>query len=259
MAHIPSQPAIILLVEDLFFSPRLADAVALSKGNPVTTSDTETFLQAMDTRLPVLALVDLNVDSDWAEAIRRCKLRPHTKAVPIIGFGQHTDVETLTRAKTAGADKAWARSRLVDELPRLRPLHISPTREMPEGGTEPLLPEAQMGIDLFNQRQFHAQHEAFEDAWNAETRPVRNLYQGLLQIGLAFLQIENQNQGGAFKMFGRGIPRLRLLPDVVQGVRVDLFLADALAVFEQLAHVETATTWADLARGLPQIQVTEQP
>ena len=39
----------------------------------------------------------------------------------------------------------------------------------------------------------------------------------------------------------------------------NLFLADALAVFEQLAHVETATTWADLARGLPQIQVTEQP
>ncbi len=258
MAHIPGQPAVILLVEDLFFSARLADAVALSKGNPVTTSDSESFLRAMDTRLPVLAMVDLNVPSDWAEAVRRCKLRPHTKAVPIIGFGQHTDVETLTRAKTAGADKAWARSRLVDELPRLLPLHISPARQMPEGGTESLLAEAQLGIDLFNQRQFHAQHEAFEDAWNAESRPVRNLYQGLLQIGLAFLQIENQNQAGAFKMFGRGIPRLRLLPDVVQSVRVDLFLSEALIIFEQLALVETSEGWVDLARELPQIQVIKQ-
>ena len=254
----PDQPAVILWVEDLFFSARLADAVSLCDGNPVTTSDSQAFLQAMDTRLPVLALVDLHVPGDWASAVGRCKLRPHTKAIPIIGFGQHTDVETLTRAKQAGVDKAWARSRLVDELPRLLPQHIAPPRAMPEGGLDTLPPEAQTGIDLFNQRAFHAQHEALENAWNAEPRPVRTLYQGLLQVGLAFLQIENRNPAGAFKMFGRGIPRLRQLPDVVQGVRVDLFLAETLAVFAQLAHTDTPAAWTALAQTLPYIQVTEQ-
>ncbi len=255
----PGPPAVILWVEDLFFSARLTDAVVLSRGNPMTTSDPEAFLQAMDTRLPVLALIDLHVPGDWAGTVRHCKLRPHTKAIPIIGFGRHTDVETLTRARRAGVDKAWARSRLVEALPHLLHQHISPPREMPAGGTDPLPSAAQTGIDLFNQRQFHAQHEALEHAWIAEPRPVRNLYQGLLQVGLAFLQIENRNQAGAVKMFGRGIPRLRHMPDVVQGVRVDRFLAEALAVFERLSAVDTPAAWAELAQNLPRIhQVPEQ-
>ena len=253
-----AQPAVVLLVEDLFFSARLSDAVSLSQGRPLTASNPEAFLQAMDTQLPVLALVDLHVPGDWAGAVSRCKLRPHTKAVPIIGFGQHTDVETLVRAKEAGTDKAWARSRLMEELPKLLQQHIYPPRTMPEGGTDALLPSARTGIDLFNQRKFHAQHEALEDAWNTEPRPVRNLYQGLLQIGLAFLQIENHNQTGAFKMFGRGIPRLRQLPDLVQGVRVDLFLSESLAVFERLAHTDTPSDWAKLEQELPRIHLTEQ-
>ncbi len=258
MIATPSPPAVILWVENLFFSARLADAVVLSGGTPATPADAESFLQAMDTRLPVLALVDLHVPGDWAGAVRRCKLRPHTKTIPVVGFGQHTDVETLVRARQAGADKVWARSRLMTELPRLLSYHIAPTREMPDGGTDTLLPDAQIGIELFNQREFHAQHEALEDAWNAESRPVRDLYQGLLQVGLAFLQIENRNQAGAFKMFGRGIPRLRRLPDVVQGVRVALFLSEALVVFARLADTDTPAAWAELAQELPRIQMTEQ-
>ncbi len=257
MTALPSLPAVILWVEDLFFSARLADAVSLSHGAPTSVSGPKAFLQAMDTRLPVLVLLDLHVPGNWADAIRSCKLRPHTRAVPIVGFGQHTDVETLVRARNAGADQAWARSRLMEELPRLLQRHIAPARAMPEGGADVLPPVARAGIALFNQGQFHAQHEALEEAWNAEPRPVRGLYQGLLQVGLAFLQVERRNQAGAFKMFGRGIPRLRQLPDVVQGVQVGLFLSEALAVFDRLATVDTPAAWVDLVRRLPQIQVVE--
>ena len=47
-----------------------------------------------------------------------------------------------------------------------------------------------------------------ERAWMAESRPIRDLYQGVLQVGLAFLQIEQGNWAGALKMFRRGLPRL---------------------------------------------------
>jgi hypothetical protein len=40
-------------------------------------------------------------------------------AVPVIGFYQHTDVETKTRAEEAGLTLAVPRSRMVRELPEL--------------------------------------------------------------------------------------------------------------------------------------------
>lgn len=252
-------PAVVLFVDDIFFSARLADAVTGSGGRPVIAEQKEAFLQAMDSTLPVLALLDLHAASDWEAGIRNCRLRPHTRAIPIYGFGRHTDVAVLARARSAGADHAWARSRLMQELPALLATHIHPPRLMPEGGEGPLPPLVQAGIALFNQREFHAQHEAFEDAWRQETRPVRDLYQGLLQVGLAFLQIEARNQAGAIKMFGRGIPRLRPLPAVVQGVCVGRLVEASLDVFDSLLSVQTAEDWICLARTLPRIHTTSQP
>jgi hypothetical protein len=39
--------------------------------------------------------------------------------VPVIGFHQHTDVETKRRAEAAGIDLVVPRSRMVRELPEL--------------------------------------------------------------------------------------------------------------------------------------------
>lgn len=39
--------------------------------------------------------------------------------VPLLGFYQHTDVDTKTRADAAGIDLAVPRSRMVRELPEL--------------------------------------------------------------------------------------------------------------------------------------------
>ena len=60
------------------------------------------FVDAVDRYFPVLGLVDLATPGDWATAISRCKLRPHTAAMPIIAFGSHVEVATLKqRARRA--------------------------------------------------------------------------------------------------------------------------------------------------------------
>jgi hypothetical protein len=59
--------------------------------------------------------VDLIVaDLDAAEPAGLAEL-----GVPVIGFYQHTDVETKKRAEEAGLDLAVPRSRMVRELPEL--------------------------------------------------------------------------------------------------------------------------------------------
>jgi len=63
------------------------------------------------------------------------------------------------------------------------------------------------GIALFNQGQFHAQHEAIEAEWHAERGPIRRLYQGILQIGVGFHHALNGNQRGAVALLTDGIAK----------------------------------------------------
>jgi predicted metal-dependent hydrolase len=89
------------------------------------------------------------------------------------------------------------------------------------------------GIEEFNRGKFFEQHETLETAWRAESRPVRGLYQGILQIGLACYQIERGNLPGAHKMFERGLRRLRPFEPGCLGIDVARLIADAERVRDE--------------------------
>lgn len=213
-------PAIACLAADLFFATRLEDVIRALGGRPILADSPEAFVQAMDRDDPVLGIVDLGAPGNWEDAIRRCKVRPHTAQTPIIAFGSHVDTATLKRARNAGADHAWARSKMMDELPDVIERALRPPIIYPAGWDEPLSALARAGIEEFNRGAYFEQHELLEAAWRAEERPIREMYQGILQIGIAFLQIERLNWAGAVKMFRRGLPRLRTLPAVCQGIDI---------------------------------------
>ncbi len=217
------RPVVVALLPDLFFAPRVADIVRAHGGEPVVVDTPEAFVAAVDRHFPHLALVELSTPGDWETAIRRVKLRPHTRQTPLYAFGSHTDAATLARARKAGADHAWARSRLLAELPAVVAQRLDPPAVHPAGWDAPPSEEALRGLELFNQGDYFEQHEHFEHAWLAEERPVREMYQGILQVGVAFLQIERGNWQGALKMFRRGLPRLRPLPERCQGVEIGEF------------------------------------
>jgi predicted metal-dependent hydrolase len=60
------------------------------------------------------------------------------------------------------------------------------------------------GIEEFNQRRFFECHETLEDLWTAEHGPVRYLYQGILQVGVAFYHLSRRNWHGAVTMLRSG-------------------------------------------------------
>lgn len=217
------KPAIVCLVEDLFFGTRLDDVIRAKGGQPIIVETPAVFVDAMDRHFPVLGLVDLGAAGDWARAITRCKIRPHTSQIPLIAFGSHVDTATLRAARQAGADHAWARSKLMGELPDVIERYLRPPVTYPDGWEAPLSALARHGIEEFNRGEYFEQHELLERAWLAEPRAVREMYQGILQIGVAFLQLERDNWAGALKMFRRGLPRLRSLPPVCQGVAIAPF------------------------------------
>lgn len=230
-------PVIVCLETDLFFSTRLVDVIRSQGGQALLIETPEAFIDAMNRHIPVLALVDLATPGDWALAITRCKAQPETKQTPLYAFGSHVDTETLRTARKAGADHAWARSKMMEELVTLVAHHIHPPSEYPAGWDEPLSEEAQKGVEAFNRGDYFEQHEFFEEAWNHEQRPIREMYQGILQIGLAFLQIERGNWAGAVKMFRRGLPRLRRLAPVCQGIEIGTLRTEAEAIYEEIVQL----------------------
>lgn len=219
-SHVPSPASIVCLAPDLLVATRLETTIRACGGEPVLVDTPEELVAAVDRSFPVLALVDLSAPGDWANAIAVVKLRPQTAHTPIYAFGAHVDAATLQRARRAGADHAWARSRLLEELAAVVEQHLHPPVRYPAGWDAPLPDLARQGIEEFNRGDYFAQHEHLEAAWMAEPRPVREMYQGILQIGVALLQIERDNWPGAVKMFRRGLPRLRGLPPVCQGVDI---------------------------------------
>lgn len=225
---------ILCLESNLFFALRLADAIRTQSGRPVIVETPAAFVDAMDREFPVLALVDLDAPGDWAAAIARCKLRPHSRQTPIYAFGAHVNVEQLQAARAAGADYAWARSRMMAELPALVERHLHPPVRYPAGWDEPLSEPARLGVEAFNRGEYFEQHEYFEEAWKEESRPIREFYQGVLQVGVAFLLIERGAWAGAIKAFRRGLPRLRDLPPVCQGVDLAALRASATAIHAEI-------------------------
>ena len=86
------------------------------------------------------------------------------------------------------------------------------------------------GVEQFNAGEFFEQHETLEDLWREETRPVRRLYQGILQIGVAMHHLRRGNHHGTVTMIARGTRHLRPFAPACQGVDVADLLAGAARV-----------------------------
>jgi predicted metal-dependent hydrolase len=98
---------------------------------------------------------------------------------------------------------------------------------LPDRCSEPPPPGLIAGIGQFNRREFYACHETLETIWLADSTPIRRLYQGILQIGVAFYHLDRGNLRGATSLLASGIAYLESFPSVCQGVDVAGLVADA--------------------------------
>src|ERR1700675_2991309 len=86
------------------------------------------------------------------------------------------------------------------------------------------------GIEQFNRGEYFEQHETLELLWRAEPRDIRRLYQGILQIGVAFHHLRRRNHHGTVYMLTRGARYLAPFTPRCQGVDVARLVKDAAAV-----------------------------
>jgi len=216
-----------------------ASSTAGHSGEPLTGRGS-VFIARLVEWQPALILV--GIDSPrlpWTDWIAALKSSAATRRIPVIAFGPHADPELRARAIDVGCDAVIAQSRLIATLPELIEKYARRTDDQAllndcEGELSAL---ARQGIELFNRQEFFEAHEELEHAWNEEPGPARELYRGILQVSVAYLQITRQNYKGALKMFLRLRQWLDPLPDECRGVDVAQLRADALAARIELERL----------------------
>lgn len=92
-------------------------------------------------------------------------------------------------------------------------------------------------VNLFNLYDWYAAHDLFEELWHETHGPSRATIQGILQVAVAQLHLENGNISGAVILYGEGLGRLMTLGRPDLGLNIDDFCEQIkirLAFFQKL-------------------------
>ena len=65
------------------------------------------------------------------------------------------------------------------------------------------------GMKLFNSCQWYKSHDVFEEIWHETGGSERQLIQGILQVAVAQVHLENSNLNGATILYGEALGRLK--------------------------------------------------
>ena len=67
----------------------------------------------------------------------------------------------------------------------------------------------EIGMKLFNSCQWYKSHDVFEEIWHETIGPERQVLQGILQVAVAQVHLENNNINGATILYGEALGRLK--------------------------------------------------
>jgi uncharacterized protein len=179
-------------------------------------------------------------DSEWRFWTATPKSSPATRRIPILLVS--TEAERRAEALVSGADVVLSPDEISAQLPGLvkdyaRVIDPEVIAELECGCQDEMPPLGKQGIEKFNAGEYYPQHDLFEEQWMHTEGVIRNLYQAILQVGIAYYQVTRGNHRGALKMLLRSVQWLSMLPDECQGVDIRQLREDSYRVRAQLERM----------------------
>ncbi len=229
---------IIAFVQDAPLRQLVEKAAAELEAEVIWTLDHANIIKQVAEMRPIAILVHLALLDDMQRLIQTLKTSPATRRVRIIAFDTHVDEEIIRQASTSIYQDAYfdARGALFGNMrPTLADMIRGNADETDLQGlrdqcAQPMPPLVKQGLEEFNAGEYYKCHETLETAWMAESGPVRDVYRGILQVAVAYYQIQRGNYNGAMKMFLRSLQWLEPLPEKCHGIEIAQFRADAYQV-----------------------------
>ena len=117
------------------------------------------------------------------------------------------------------------------------------------------------GIRLFNEEEFFDSHETLEELWSEIIGEEKKFYQGLIQAAVALFHFDNENFGGARKLYVSSRQKLDVYRPHYLGVDLEKFLADFQFCFTELIDAGDRYPKDILLRDerIPKIELTDDP
>lgn len=182
---------------------------------------------------PALILVDA-VDTDWAFWCTTPKVNSATRRTQIVLVAYNE--EQARDALSMGVNRVIYAAPQLDEAGLLSEIvHLIQKSTLIHQADcdQPLPAEALEALARFNAGDYYRQHDLFELLWMQEKGAIRSLYQGILQVGIAYYHIQNGNHRGAVKTLWRSLTWLTSLPDTCRGINI-------AQLREDVANIRTA-------------------
>lgn len=111
----------------------------------------------------------------------------------------------------------------------------------------------QLAIKKFNAGEYFICHEYLEELWLNKQDQKRELYKGILQIGIALRHLQRENLNGAKHLLKNGLLLIAPFQPVCYGIDLSKLQADAYAVLYRLNDSEQSHVFQE--RDAIQIQV----
>lgn len=92
------------------------------------------------------------------------------------------------------------------------------------------------GIKLFNNADFFAAHDYFEDLWIKSNRDDKLFYQGMVQISVGSFHLTCGNYKGALSQYRKGTNKLKMYVPYYKGVNIAKVLNDVSPIIEELTR-----------------------
>lgn len=238
-------PPIIALVEDAHLREPLQQFADQRNCEIIWSLKIEGVIRQITKLRPAVMLVDLRHKPDeWQAIVKAIRMNPATRRLGVIGFAaglndQHRNLaEDLVFDDVFDAQDSPTGKFLTTIAERIQSVERRSDDELqaalltPCQHSMPLL--VYKGIQEFNAGRYYEAHEEFELAWVKEVEIVRNLYQGILQVGVAYYQIQRGSYWGAIKMFLRAFQWLEAMPSTCHGIDIASLRSDARHVWHTL-------------------------
>ena len=224
-----NMPAIFFLGDGNAFEKH---RVMLSEYDTIVLMAPQQVVDSLINRPAAMVFIDARC-GDWRSLTLASKNNAATRRIPLCLVSDDGDIRA--EATVSGADLALSWADLDAQIKDI----VAEFARVPDPATmaqlececlDELPPLAEQGMRAFNAGEFYSQHDLFEAQWNETAGPVRDMYRAVLQVGVAYYQIERGNYRGALKMLQRSVQWLYLLPDVCQGIDVAQLRRDSYQV-----------------------------
>ena len=96
------------------------------------------------------------------------------------------------------------------------------------------------GLHHFKSKDYFEAHESWEDLWSDYYLEDRKFIQGLIQLSVSFVHLENNNMNGAKSLLRKAKEKFQLFSGIHRNINLDILLNEIKLVENKYNTIDSA-------------------